>query len=134
MEVPWLDSDHYQNVLGALMMLVILSLILERGLAVIFEWGGWREWLGKKKLRAPIALLTAYVICIWFDFDVLSILFARENGYSGDFSLGPLITAAVIAGGSKGAILLFQGVLGFGKEAVDARIKTKAESRQNTQA
>ena len=132
MQVPWLDTDHYQNVLGVLIMLVILSLILERGLAVIFEWGGWREWIGRKKLRAPIALVTAYVICIWYDFDVLSVLFARGNGYSGDLSLGPLITAAVIAGGSKGAILLFQGVLGFGKEAVDARVKAKSEQQSGT--
>ena len=128
MQVAWLDSGHYENVVWALTMLVILSLILERALAVIFEWGGWREWLASKKLRAPIALGVAYAICIWADFDVLSILFAKENGYTGDFSLGPLITAAVIAGGSKGAILLFQGVLGFGRESVNARIEGKSKS------
>ena len=130
MQVAWLDSSHYENVLGALIMLVILSLILERALAVVFEWSVWREWLVAKKLRAPIALGVAYVICIWADFDVLSVLFAKENGYSGDFSLGPLITAAVIAGGSKGAILLFQGVLGFGRDAVKARVEARSKPEE----
>ena len=128
MQVSWLDSSHYENILGGLVMLVILSLILERALAVVFEWGGWREWLAKKKLRAPIALGVAYAICLWADFDILSVLFAKDKGYSEDYSLGPLITAAVIAGGSKGAILLFQGVLGFGRDAVKARVEAKSKS------
>ena len=35
MEAPWLDSDHYGNVLGALVMVNVLALLLERALAVI---------------------------------------------------------------------------------------------------
>jgi len=44
-------------------------------------------------------------------------------------SIGTIITAAVIAGGSKGAIKLFQGVLGFGREAIDAQIALKKHSQ-----
>ena len=68
----------------------------------------------------------SYVICVWGQFDVLSVVFAKTGGYSGALSFGTFATAAVIAGGSKGAILLFQGVLGFGREAVNARIAAKA--------
>ena len=67
MEVPWLGPNHYQMVLGALAMLVILSLLLERALAVIFEWGKWRKEIKERRLRAPIALVVSYVICICFN-------------------------------------------------------------------
>ena len=101
-------------------------MLLERALAVIFEWSVLRDWLKEKRLRVPIALVAFYVTCVWGEFDVLSVVFAKLGGYSGAFSFGTFATVAVIAGGSKGAILLFQGVLGFGREAVKARIAAKS--------
>ena len=126
MTVPWLQPEQYEAVLGALALLVILAMLLERALAVVFEWSVLRDWLKEKRLRVPIALVASYVICVWGQFDVFSVVFAKAGGYSGALSFGTFATAAVIAGGSKGAILLFQGVLGFGREAVNARIATKA--------
>ena len=38
MTVPWLQPEQYEAVLGALALLVILAMLLERALAVIFEW------------------------------------------------------------------------------------------------
>ena len=126
MTAPWLQPEQYEAVLGALALVVILAMLLERALAVIFEWSVLRDWLKEKRLRVPIALIASYVICVWGQFDVLSVVFAKTGGYSGASSFGTFATAAVIAGGSKGAILLFQGVLGFGREAVNARIAAKA--------
>ena len=126
MTAPWLQPEQYEAVLGALALLVILAMLLERALAVIFEWSVLRDWLKEKRLRVPIALVASYTICVWGQFDVFSVVFAKAGGYSGAFSFGTFATAAVIAGGSKGAILLFQGVLGFGREAVNARIAAKS--------
>ncbi len=126
MTVPWLQPGQYEAVLGALALLVILAMLLERALAVIFEWSVFRDWLKEKGLRVPIALVASYTVCVWGQFDVFSVVFAKTGGYSGAFSFGTFATAAVIAGGSKGAILLFQGVLGFGREAVNARIAAKS--------
>ena len=117
---------EFEPLIAALATLVILSLILERALSVVFEWGGWRDWIRAKHLRAPIALAAAYWMCIWGQFDVLAAISTKVDGYQGYFSFGTLVTAAVIAGGSKGAILLFQGVLGFGRDAVNARVTAKA--------
>jgi len=124
--VPWLQPEHYQNVLGALILVVVLAMLLERALAVVFEWSVIRDRIKDNNLRVPIAFGASYWICVWGQFDVLSVVFAKSGGYSGPLSFGTFATSAIIAGGSKGAILLFQGVLGFGREAVKARIEAKA--------
>ena len=73
-------------------------------------------------LRAPVAFGVSLLICMQYKFDLLSKIFESQNSL-----LGYVITAATIAGGSKGAILLFQGILGFGHEAVKMKIKSKTE-------
>jgi hypothetical protein len=124
----FLDSDYYQSVLGALALIVVLAMALERALSVPFEWSVWSKWLEDKKLRAPIAFVVAWVICVQMQFDLLPILTKADKAWQGTFAIGTFITAGVIAGGSKGAILLFQGLLGFGKQAVDARIERRTEA------
>lgn len=124
----FLSPDYYQSVLGALALIVVLALVLERALSVPFEWSLWSKWLEDKKLRAPIALVVAWVICVQMQFDLLPILTKADKAWQGTFAIGTFITAGVIAGGSKGAILLFQGILGFGKQAVDARVGRRTDS------
>ena len=112
-DVPWLQAEHYENVIGVLAMIVVLSLILERALALTFEWSGWRDWLSKKKIKTLLAFLAAYSMCMTMDFDVLAVLFAKPNGYVGDVSFETFATAAVIAGGSKGGDSALSGRTGF---------------------
>lgn len=54
--------------LGALALLVILAMLLERALPIIFEWSVLRDWLKEKLLRVPIALVASYVIGVWGEF------------------------------------------------------------------
>ena len=79
MSVPWLQPEQYETVLGALALLDILAMLLERALAVVFEWGVIRDWLKEKRLRVPIALAASYTICVWGQFDVFSVIF-RQGG------------------------------------------------------
>src|SRR5688572_14197699 len=101
----FLQPEYYQTVLGAIALVIVLSLVLERALSVPFEWGVWDKWLEAKKLRAPIALIVAWLVCVHMQFDMLQYLTKAEKSWVGPFSIGTLLTAAVIAGGSKGAIL-----------------------------
>jgi hypothetical protein len=119
----FLQSEYYQSVLGALALIVVLSMVLERALSVPFEWSLWSKWIEDKKLRTPIAFVLAWVICVQMHFDLLPILTNAKDAWIGTFSIGTFLTAGVVAGGSKGAILLFQGILGFSKQAVDARVE-----------
>ena len=123
----WLDPNNYADLLGALALVVILSLVLERALSVFFEWGLWKDWLERKKLLAPLSYAAAYAVCAANHFDLFAIIFRKPEGWVSALDFGTFATAAVVAGGSKGAILLFQGVLGFGRDAVQAKIAARTQ-------
>ncbi len=125
----WVDLEHFPDILSAVAIVVLVAMILERALSVPFEWALLRDWLIRKKLRAPIALVLSYSICATAKFDIIAITFRQPGGWSGEFALGTFVTAALIAGGSKGAILLFQGILGFGRDAVEARLRLVSQVR-----
>jgi hypothetical protein len=136
------DYAQFLAVLGALGKLVVLSMILERALAFVFE----HEWFialttkevgnpansGEKKreskipgLKGTLALAAALGICYGYSFDVLATLFGQQQATL----VGMLLTGLVAAGGSAGAIAIFQGYLGLSKDARDAKIAArKAEA------
>lgn len=90
-------------------MIVLLSIIIERALAILFEWRAILPRIHRKGIKEPIALLTSLAVVLVYEFDAMAILFAEEsNTY-----FGYLVTAGVIAGGSKGSIKLFKDWLGF---------------------
>jgi len=126
----FLSTGYFQNLLGLLAVVMLLSLILERALAVPFEWTPIEGRLTRFRLRAPIAFLVSWWIVGYAKFDLIAAMFSRE--WSDAFSAGAIITAGLIAGGSKGAMVLFQGVLGFGKEAVAARVAAATQNAQST--
>jgi thermitase len=118
---------------GALLKLVVLSILLERGLAFVFEF----EWFERlihtpgpgapetrrrfRGLKAIVALAAALSICSAFQFDVLSAIFSSASASI----MGIVMTAFIAAGGSNGAIAVFQGFLGFSKEARDHQIEAR---------
>jgi hypothetical protein len=133
------------ELIQALFQLVILSLMLERGLSFVFEIRlapprgfspGKRTKADEKTypmiaevLGAGLKALITYVVsaglCFAFGFDVFKFIFTDGK------TLGPVLdiflTAAVVAGGSAGAIKLFQDVLGLSKTARDAAREAKEE-------
>lgn len=125
------EYKSFLVVLGALGQLVILSMCLERGLAFLFEHE-WFVMVFTKKGMKPsdpdsskfpgvkglIALGASAGICVHYNFDVIATIFGSVN----PDMLGMLITALVAAGGSAGAISLFQGFLNISKESRDATI------------
>jgi hypothetical protein len=107
-------SPEFLRVLASLAKLVILSMLLERALVLVFEYR-WYEKLNGFGLKVPITLFVSWVICSYYKFDVLGALFEPDK----TTSMGVFLTAAVAAGGSAGAITLFQNVFKFSKEAQD---------------
>jgi len=108
---------NYDDFLKAVVLIVLLAVFLERALALVFEHDIWqameaaskgKKW-GVGMLKEPIALGCAWQMCTWAGFDALAALFPDRP--STHFS--HLLTAMVIAGGSKGAMKLFQDVLGI---------------------
>ena len=113
MMADWSDSMVY--VLYALGKLVIFALLLERGLFFIFDYSKWREKIEGKGIRAPVSLAFAWIICWWYDFDIWAALFDPDA----ITPYGIFLTATIVAGGSSGAIVLFQKVLGWNRASLD---------------
>ena len=89
-----------------LVSIIVLAFFVERALNWLFELELYKKSLHKFKIKPYIALAVSYFICYAWKFDALSIVFVQEStgvpGY--------LITAGIIAGGSKGAIVLFENL------------------------
>jgi hypothetical protein len=109
----------------ALVGIVVLSFLIERALAVIFES---RWYIGKihgenqprgKGFKELIALAVSIAICIAWKFDAISIIFLSEK----ITIAGSIITGGVIAGGSKASIKLFKEMMGFMSDAEASRKK-----------
>ena len=110
---PLLFGVHADVVGEVLGTLVLLSLFVERALSPIFEWRVFIDKTANKGAKEPIAVVVAVALVAWLDFDALAIIFSREN----TSWVGLLITAGVVAGGSKGSIKLFRDWLGWKSSA-----------------
>lgn len=98
------DWEQLGEVLAAL---VVLSFVLERFLALIFEHRSFVEAFDKKGIKEPIAFALSLAVCWKFDFDVVSVLFTWDT----TTIFGKIITAGVVAGGSKASMKLFHDVM-----------------------
>lgn len=134
-------SPEYQEFLavsGALTKLVVLSIIIERGLAFIFEHDWFVRLTTVKEsqlsdqeksavkskipgLKGIIALFTSVGICMYYEFDIMSALFANNV----KDEIGIFLTGITVAGGSAGAIAIFQGFLNINKQSRDALLEAR---------
>jgi len=106
------QSDWFVLVLTYLFKLVILAMFLERALYFLFDYKFWREFTEKHPIRSPISFALAWVIVNWYDLDILA---PTLDPGSGPTDLGIFVTALIVAGGSAGAIKLFQDFLKLGR-------------------
>jgi hypothetical protein len=103
-----LDIDP-QRLFNVLAGLTVLSFLVERALAVIFEWRPFLQRT-RAKLRGVkevIAVSVSCTLCWHWNIDAMAELLALEPG-----RWGYLLTGGIIAGGSKASIKLFHDVLG----------------------
>lgn len=94
-----------------LWFITALAFMIERALAVVFEhrvWLALREEFHLKGAKEIIAILVAFALCFWANFDAIALMFGKQPG-----TPGLVLTALIIAGGSKGAVKLMQEVLGI---------------------
>src|SRR3989337_2747209 len=120
-------GDVVANVLG---MIVLLSLVVERALSPFFEWRVILERTKEKGVKEPIALVVSFLVVYYYKFDALAVVFSQDKSSL----IGYLITAAVVAGGSKGSIKLFRDFLGWKstaqKDYEDAKKKAPESVKQ----
>lgn len=133
---PLDQQGLFYSQIGALLKLAILAMLLERGLAFIFEHDWYQRYLttpsanpeyrAERNSRFPglkgmLAFGASALVCWSYNIDIFGELFSRGT----PSTLGRLLTSMVVAGGSAGAIKIFQGVLGLHKDARDASVAAK---------
>ncbi|HVZ81836.1 MAG TPA: hypothetical protein VHE12_13700 [bacterium] len=103
MQPDFFEAD-YGQLTEAIFVVVLLSFVIERVLAVVFEHALYKKYLDGRGLSAPLAVALSFVVCWKFHFDLLAILFKAQAAGGG----GTLLTAMLISGGSKGTMALMQ--------------------------
>ncbi|HEX8572493.1 MAG TPA: hypothetical protein VF759_07065 [Allosphingosinicella sp.] len=113
---PEVDKEVYAQVFRLLFIIFALAVVLESGLAVIFNWRPFLRRFDGRGVRTVIAFFAALLIAGGLDLDLIERLYAaldaddRANNDLGP--VGEVITALVLAGGSSGVNNIFQA-LGF---------------------
>lgn len=103
---PVFFEINWERTLESLTLIVILAFVVERALTIVFENNFYEATLSKLHIKPLFAFIVSFVICYYWEFDVLSIILVKSSMTS----FGYVITAAVIAGGSKGALQLLRNV------------------------
>lgn len=117
-----IDWDTLFQVLGTI---IVLSFFVERALAIVVES---RAFIGSKAdqggTKEILSLLLSFAVIYVAKFDALAVIFKLEAVTTP----GYLITAAVIAGGSKASIKLFRDILDIKSSALkEQQLKKAAE-------
>jgi len=116
---PNLFHLDWDRLFEVLVTIIVLSFFLERALALVFEHRLFVRYFDKKGLKEPIAFVVALLVCRRWNFDAVSMTILAER----TTLLGEVITAAVIAGGSKASIKLFH-------DTMDIKSMAYRESRE----
>ncbi|MFQ5640193.1 MAG: hypothetical protein ACE5IR_19610 [bacterium] len=114
---PNLFYIDWARLFEALSAIVVLAFLIERALSLLFESRFFINRAQGKNLKELIAFGTGVLVCWYWDFDAVSIIFLKENVTV----YGAVITGAVVAGGSKASVKLFRDILGFKSTAEAAR-------------
>ena len=116
-----LETVTVEDTLKILWIVVILAFMIERALALVFEHRVWiraRERFNLYGCKEVIAFALAWGLCRAFEFDAVALLFGRSVHW-----LTLVLTAMIVAGGSKGAIRLMQGALKVRRPAIEEPAK-----------
>jgi len=121
MEDPSLFRIDWEVLAEILATIVVLSFFIERALSLLFEHRFFVKGLAQKGLKEPIAFVVSLLVVRYWGFDALAILFKSDTATW----WGYIITAAIIAGGSKASIKLFHDVMGTKSAALRQLQATK---------
>ena len=105
-----IKGDVVAEVLGTI---VLLSLFIERALSPLFEWRVVLNKIKEKGIKEPVAFVVSFLAVYFYKFDALAVIFSQES----NSLVGYVITAAVVAGGSKGSVKLFRDWLDWKSSA-----------------
>jgi hypothetical protein len=106
---PNLFHLDWERTFEVLTAIVVVSMLVERFLSVIFENRYLMPLFAGNGLKELISFAVAFAVCRYGNLDAISMILLRDSvGVPGE-----VLTAGVIAGGSKASVKLFRDVLQF---------------------
>lgn len=142
---PNLFHLDYERLIELITAIAIISIFIERALALLFE-SGWfiektegkpytpeqiiimdgkeviiperKERRKRNGLKELIAFIVSFAVCYFWNLDAMSILLQSKEVIT---IPGMIVTAGIVAGGAKASIALFQNVLNVMSSAERAR-------------
>ena len=99
---------NYEILSGVLVIIIVLAFLLERALSLLFELNFYQKYINGKGYSPIIAFLVSLAVCNIYNFNALKEILPEPPETD---PFGVAITAAIIAGGSKGALILMTEVL-----------------------
>ncbi|HSL83529.1 MAG TPA: hypothetical protein VLF66_12200 [Thermoanaerobaculia bacterium] len=133
---PNLFHLDWNRTFEVLLVIVILSFLVERALAIVFEsrlflsWAKRREDEGRGSAKALFAFAVSALVCVFWKLDAFSVILLQEH----TTILGAILTGAIVAGGSKASVKLFVDVLGVRSTAYRELKEGKAPAGANAPA
>ena len=110
---PNLFHLDWERTFEVLTAIVVAAFLVERALSIAFENRTLLPLFAGNGVKELITFGVSYGLCYYTHLDAVSTIFVRDQtGVPGE-----ILTAAVIAGGTKGSIKLFRDVLGFRSSA-----------------
>ena len=104
-----------------LFAIVVLSFLIERALAPLFESRFFLKRFEKKSFKELIAFAIGALVCWQWQFDAFSILLVQEQ----TSIYGSILTGSVVAGGSKASVKLFRDMMGVKSRVLQEEDKKK---------
>ena len=105
-----------------LVTIIVLAFFVERALSIPFEHRLFMRYLDKKGWKEVIAFAVSFLVVSTWQFDALGIVLHADKSTPAGYA----ITAAVIAGGSKASIKLFQDLMNVKSSAARERSPSPA--------
>jgi hypothetical protein len=122
---PNLFHIDWERLGEVLIAIIVLSFLIERALAMLFESRFFIKRFKEKSLKEIVAVSIGALVCWYWDFDALSMIFLKDSVTI----FGTIITGAIIAGGSKASIKLFKDVMGVKSMAQENEDNIKRQSK-----
>lgn len=110
---------NWDAVVNELIKVVLLAFFVERALAVIFDMERVEPVIQRHDLKPVIAMAVSIALCYGLQINIIGKLGPGSPLASSMEWLGIAVTGLVVAGGSAGAVKLFQDVLGFRRSVRD---------------
>lgn len=118
---PNLFAIDAERLFEVLVAIVVLSFFIERALALVFESRWLVKKLSKTGAKEVISFLVSFLVVKYWDFDAFSIIFTKDKTQL----WGHVLTAGIVAGGSKASVKFFHDVLGAMSNAEEEHKKIR---------